>query len=165
MRASSDGGSVTVRALVGRVLTERRYGISLWASTGYLVQYSALRTTVWTAFAARRDHSPMCGRYVTPGEAAMERAYSLTAIPCGTCVREHSASTLRRVPRGAAGRAPPGHGGRPWPPPECARRGHSGQRRARVDLPRAQAAQFSEFQFSSSNCRPRWTRDDRPDFR
>ena len=32
----------------------------------------------------------MCGRYVTPDEAAMERAYNLTAIPCGTCVREHS---------------------------------------------------------------------------
>ena len=32
----------------------------------------------------------MCGRYVTPDEAAMEQAYSLTAIPCGTCVREHS---------------------------------------------------------------------------
>ena len=43
----------------------------------------------------------MCGRYVTLDEAAMERAYSLTAIPCGTCVREHSAGTLRsRVPRG-----------------------------------------------------------------
>ena len=26
-----------------------------------------------------RDHSPMCGRYVTPDEAAMERAYNLTA--------------------------------------------------------------------------------------
>ena len=31
------------------------------------------------------------------------------------------------------GRAPPGHGGGPWPPPECAPRGHSGgARQARV---------------------------------
>jgi hypothetical protein len=43
----------------------------------------------------------MCGRYVTPDEAAMERAYNLTAIPCGTCVRKHSSEHLRsRVPRG-----------------------------------------------------------------
>jgi hypothetical protein len=43
----------------------------------------------------------MCGRYVTLDEAAMERAYNLTAIPCGTCVREHSSEHLRsRVPRG-----------------------------------------------------------------
>ena len=27
----------------------------LWASIGYLIQYSAPRNTVWTAFAARRD--------------------------------------------------------------------------------------------------------------
>ena len=79
---------------------------------GYLIQYSAPRNTVWTAFAARRDHSSMCGRYVTPGEAAMERAYSLTAIPCGTCVREHSAgSPPKSRPSRHPGRAPPGHGG------------------------------------------------------
>ena len=46
---------------------------------GYLIQYSAPRNTVWTACAAGRDHSPMCGRYVTPDEAAMERAHNLTA--------------------------------------------------------------------------------------
>jgi len=40
---------------------------------GYLIQYSAPRNTVWTAFATRRDHSSMCGRYITPTEAAMER--------------------------------------------------------------------------------------------
>ena len=30
-------------------------------------------------FATRRDYSSMCGRYVTPDEAAMERTYNLTA--------------------------------------------------------------------------------------
>ena len=54
----------------------------------------------------------MCGRYVTPDEAAMERAYSLTAIPCGTCVREHSGGhPPKSRPSRHPGRAPPGHGG------------------------------------------------------
>ena len=45
----------------------------------------------------------MCGRYVTPDEAAMERAYSLTAIPCGTCVREQSGE---RPPKSRPSRHP-----------------------------------------------------------
>ena len=51
----------------------------------------------------------MCGRYVTPDEAAMERAYSLTAIPVEHAFASTRAGTLRsRVPRGtrdARGRA------------------------------------------------------------
>jgi hypothetical protein len=43
----------------------------LCASMGYLIQYSALHTTVWTAFAAGRDHPPMCGRYVAPNGAGL----------------------------------------------------------------------------------------------
>ena len=49
------------------------------------MQYSAPRNTVWTASAARRDH--LCGRYVTPDEAAMERAYNLTARHRATMTR------------------------------------------------------------------------------
>jgi len=42
----------------------------------------------------------------------MERAYSLTAIPCGTCVREHSGGHQPKSrPSRHPGRAPPGHGG------------------------------------------------------
>src|SRR5688572_10315556 len=51
----------------------------------------------------------MCGRYVTPDEAAMERAYSLTAIPVEHAFASARAGFLRsRVPRGtrdARGRA------------------------------------------------------------
>ena len=61
------------------LFTVRRYDTTPVGIHGKLVQYSALHTTVWTAFVTRRDHSPMCGRYVTPDEAAMERAYDLTA--------------------------------------------------------------------------------------
>ena len=41
--------------------------------------HSAPRNTGWTAFDAARDHSCMCGRYVPPDEAAMERAYKTVA--------------------------------------------------------------------------------------
>ena len=71
-----------VRGLVCRLclFTARRYGIApVGIQWIFHIQYSALHTTVWTAFAARRDHSSICGRYVTPDEAAMERAYNLTA--------------------------------------------------------------------------------------
>ena len=52
-------------------------------------------------------------------EAAMERAYNLTAIPCGTCAREHSGehppkSRPSRHPR----RAGSGHGRPPRQRPE-----------------------------------------------
>ena len=50
-------------------------------------------------------------------------------------------------PRGTRAAGP---WGRPWPPPECAPRGHSGQRRARVDPPRAAPRGFPGFQVSSS---------------
>ena len=80
-------------------------------------------------------------------KAAMERAYNLAAIPCGTCVREHSASTPEVAPLAAPGTRAAGPWGRPWPPPECAPRGHSGQRRACVDPPRAapRGSQGSRF--------------------
>ena len=42
----------------------------------------------------------------------MERAHSLAAIPCGTCVREHSGGhPPKSRPSRHPGRAPPGHGG------------------------------------------------------
>jgi hypothetical protein len=88
MRASSDGCSVTVRALVRRVLLSDATALRLWAPTGYLIQYTAPRNTAWTAPGAiiRR-----CTDATTsPDDAAMERAHSLAAIACGTCVREHS---------------------------------------------------------------------------
>src|SRR5688572_20152586 len=49
---------------------------------------------------------------VTLDEAAIERAYNLAAIPCGTCVREHSGEhPPKSRPSRRPGRAPPGHGG------------------------------------------------------
>ena len=61
-----------------------------------------------------------------------------------------------RTPLSPRGTRAAGPWGRPRPPPECAPRGHSGQRRARVDPPHAAPRRFPEFQVSSSpGCRPR----------
>ena len=73
----------------------------LWASI--LIQYSAPRNAVWTPFDAARDHCPMCGRYVAPDEAAMERAYDLTARQWQAWMGEayrpsYSAARSQRVP-------------------------------------------------------------------
>jgi hypothetical protein len=51
------------------------------------------------------------------------------------------------------GHAPPGHGGPPCAPRDCAPRGPSGQRRSRVDLARAAPRGFPGCQ--SPGCRPR----------
>src|SRR5687768_5093091 len=95
------------------------------AACGHLLdisyRISALHTTVWTAFSTGRDHPSMCVRYVTPIEAAMERAYSLTAIPCRTCAREHASRRpenslpSRREGRGGCAHGG-GHGRRPSAP-------------------------------------------------
>jgi putative SOS response-associated peptidase YedK len=70
---------------------------------GYPIQYSPLHNTVWTAFATRRDHVRMCGRYVTPDEAAMERAYNLTARQWEAWMNEayrpsYNVASSQRVP-------------------------------------------------------------------
>jgi hypothetical protein len=53
-------------------------------------------------------------------------------------------------------------GGAPWPPPECAPRGHSGQRRACVDPRRAAPRGSPEFQLPRSPPAPPRTRANGP---
>jgi len=48
----------------------------------------------------RRDHSPVCGRYVTPDEAAMERAYNLTGRQWEAWMDEATGRATTSHPRG-----------------------------------------------------------------
>ena len=81
MRASSDGWSVTVRALVrSLLLTARRYGtppVGIHVDISYSIRHLA------PLYGQRSQPDAIIRRcaddYVTPDEAAMERAYTLTA--------------------------------------------------------------------------------------
>ena len=78
--------------------------------------------------------------------------------PCHQCIPKISppvrSERTSLSPRGTRAAGP---WGRPWPPPECAPRGHSGQRRARVDPPppRRADSRVPGFQFARSPPAPR----------
>ena len=99
----------------------------------------------------------MCGRYVTLDEATIERAYSLTAMPCGTCVREHSGEhppksrpSRHRGRAGSAHGRP--HGGGPSAPRVCTPerwRADAGPARAGTDAKRDDPALRHRPKFQS----------------
>ena len=78
---------MTVRALVRRVLTERRYGMQPVGING--ISHAVFGTSHHCmSRPSQHDHSSMCGGYVTRDEAAMERAYDLTARQWEASMRE-----------------------------------------------------------------------------
>ena len=146
-RRDASGGRSTPSDTGSERLRARRYGMHLWASTG------CLRRPPRRARVFRRLHALLRDR-ANPRRSTLSRAPAWASS---------EVASLR--PRGTRAAGP---WGRPWPPPGCAPRGHSGQRRVCVDPPRSAPRGFPGFQCSSSPDRrphrvvnPR----DQPDFR
>ena len=91
MRASSEGLSATVRALVP---IGQDYGV--WPVGIHWISHTVFGTSHHCMDSIRNETRSFADvrTLCRTGEAAMERAYNPAAIPCGTCVRERSGGHL-----------------------------------------------------------------------
>ena len=125
MRASSEGLSATVRALVpiGQDYGVWPVGIH-WISHTVMVTQQHCMSRLSRVFDSPASSAASASTARVPGDRANPMRWTLSRAPAWAS--SEVASLRPRRTRAA------GPWGRPWPPPECARRGHSGEHAGRL---------------------------------